>query len=265
MSSMGYFAIMSAFRSRLQVSHFNNPKLAAHCQNNRGNWPLYPAYKKVNSSSETCCLVSGITLIIFNEKLIACGGTVYNRLNRTIGAYHEQICYSWEGGSSMQYYANMTSARSHGVAFAMDHQTFVLIGGITHGSSEIRNNTFDVYTKDWGFRPKSDSSGVLPNEIEFPCLVEFQSQEEMYMVANSTSNKTSFFIRLNRQTLQSQILPSPPINVLTFSCAGQYLQKRKTQAVIVSKINSEGFFVTQVFTLNTGRWTVFQEKLATTR
>ena len=165
----------------------------------------------------------------------------------------------------MMHFANMSSARAFGVAFVIDDESIALIGGQTHGNAKVQPNTFDVYTKASGFQALNGSSEVLPKEIEYPCLVTFQNQEEMYMIANSTTPKRSFFVQINKRTLNSQTLQPPPIDVERFSCTGQYLQNLSTLAVIVSAIKTKGYFYTQVYTQNTGRWTVLKELLATPR
>ena len=264
-SHSGYFTVLDAFRSRLQISHLGNSNLAKACVDNFKVWPLYPAYKKVDNTSEECCILGGVIVLSFNQMVVACGGKVVKRANKNF-RYYENACYSWLGNNaSMVHFANMSSARSFGVAFVIDDKSIALIGGETHGNPEVHPNTFDVHREASGFQAINGSSGVLPKEIEYPCLVTFQNQEEMYMIANSTTPKKSFYVQINKRTLNIQTLQSPPINVERFSCTGQYLQNISTLAVVVSAIKTKGYFYTQVYTPDTDRWTVLKELLATPR
>lgn len=235
------------------MSHISNPNLAAACEN-IGGWPLYPFSTKTRGSTR----VAGITILVFDEKLITCGGQTDED--------DENSCYFWQGNNaSFMHFAIMSSFRSFGVAFVIDTKSFALIGGNTEGNSKVGSNTFDVYTKASGFQTSNGSPGVLPQHIENPCLVTFPNEEEMYLVANNYKIN-SFLALINRRTLNVKMLQSPPLLVEEhFSCAGQILQNMTNPVIIISEIIADGYFATQVFNPKTNRWTVLQKQLAPLR
>ena len=265
-SSSGFYVIMDPFRSRLQVSHLRDLNMAKACDNNVRNWPIYPAYKQVNNISETCCRSTGVTVTAFNKMVIACGGSIFKRGNNTTDPYYENACYSWQGyDTSMVHFANMSSARSFGAAFVIDDESMALIGGQTHGSTGVQPNTFDVYTQGSGFQAINRSTDDLPQEMENPCLVTFRNQDDMFLIATSFMAEKTLFVQINRQTLKSQVLGSPPKNVGSYSCAGYHLQGLTSPSVILSSMHNTSRFFIQVYTPDTRRWTVLQEKPATKR
>ena len=94
-SSSGYFVVLNAFTSRLQVSHISNPNLTTAFENIGRPYPL-------QGKTSGKARVAGVAMLAFGEKLISCGGQV--------GSDYEKACYFWQGkDASFMHFAIMTS------------------------------------------------------------------------------------------------------------------------------------------------------------
>ena len=98
----------------------------------------------------------------------------------------------------MKHLANLTLQRIFGGGFAIDDQSFAIIGG----NSDSHSNVFELF-KTMEFSTKNST---LPLQVHFPCFATTPNMDVSFLAA-LTNDKRSFLAEISKSTLGSTIIP----------------------------------------------------------
>ena len=251
--SEGYVAFLDNKLHTLQVFNLKSSTNSQSCSTY--NWAKYPAYETVNRLSPADSNILGVTVVALGQRVVACGGQVKSKITKKI--YTEMACYFWqpEQGeiNSMKYLANLTWPRIYGGGFAIDDESFAIIGG----NSEAPSNVFDVF-KSKKFETKNST---LPQQVIYPCFATTPNLDVVFLAALTNDKNLSFLAEIDKSTLESRIFPYPPRRMgRRFSCT-LHQQKDMRTTVLVTTVNDKReLFYSQFLNVGSNRWTVMSHR-----